>query len=220
VLGRPDDSLLDTYEPERIGFARRLVATTDQAFTAVTSSGPFARWIRLDVVPVLFPLVFRSRAVQRLLFRTVSQTNVNYRSSPLSEGRAGRIRGGDRLPWVRTGAESTEDNFAPLASCGWQVHVYGPAASGAREVSERRGFPLHVFAWDPRFARAGLRRKATYLVRPDGYLGLVDPQSRPATLNSYLDRHGILPGPGPSVARRMTSRESRPDVATPPARAG
>ena len=29
-------SLLDSYEPERIAFARRLVATTDQAFTGVT----------------------------------------------------------------------------------------------------------------------------------------------------------------------------------------
>src|SRR4029453_6691752 len=34
---RADASILDSYEPERIGFARRLVATTDQAFAGVTS---------------------------------------------------------------------------------------------------------------------------------------------------------------------------------------
>ena len=39
--GQAEASLLDSYEPERIAFARRLVATTDRAFTAVTSSG---RW--------------------------------------------------------------------------------------------------------------------------------------------------------------------------------
>jgi 2-polyprenyl-6-methoxyphenol hydroxylase-like FAD-dependent oxidoreductase len=33
--GRAKPSLLDSYEPERIAFARRLVATTDQAFTGV-----------------------------------------------------------------------------------------------------------------------------------------------------------------------------------------
>ena len=38
--GRANPSLLDSYEPERIAFARRLVATTDQAFTGVTSYGP------------------------------------------------------------------------------------------------------------------------------------------------------------------------------------
>ncbi len=37
--GRANASLLDSYEPERIAFARRLVATTDQAFTGVTSPG-------------------------------------------------------------------------------------------------------------------------------------------------------------------------------------
>jgi 2-polyprenyl-6-methoxyphenol hydroxylase-like FAD-dependent oxidoreductase len=31
--GRAEPALLDTYEPERIAFARRLVATTDRAFT-------------------------------------------------------------------------------------------------------------------------------------------------------------------------------------------
>ena len=38
VHGRAAASLLDTYEPERIAFARRLVATTDRAFTGVTST--------------------------------------------------------------------------------------------------------------------------------------------------------------------------------------
>ena len=38
--GRAAGSLLDSYEPERIAFARRLVATTDRAFTLVTSRGP------------------------------------------------------------------------------------------------------------------------------------------------------------------------------------
>ena len=43
LQGRAETPLLHTYEPERIAFARRLVATTDRAFTVVTSPGPFAR---------------------------------------------------------------------------------------------------------------------------------------------------------------------------------
>jgi 2-polyprenyl-6-methoxyphenol hydroxylase-like FAD-dependent oxidoreductase len=43
VHGRSHASLLDSYEPERIAFARRLVATTDRAFTGVTSDGAIAR---------------------------------------------------------------------------------------------------------------------------------------------------------------------------------
>ena len=36
VQGRAQAGLLDSYEPERIAFARRLVATTDRAFVAAT----------------------------------------------------------------------------------------------------------------------------------------------------------------------------------------
>src|SRR5262249_49474011 len=52
---RAGDPVLDTYEPERIAFARRLVATTDRAFTGVTSSTATARALRLHVVPRLLP---------------------------------------------------------------------------------------------------------------------------------------------------------------------
>ena len=99
--GRANASLLDSYEPERIAFARRLVATTDQAFTGVTSAGAIARRVRLHIVPLLIPLLFAFRAVRRFMFRTISQTAVNYRGSSLSEGRAGAVHGGDRLPWVK-----------------------------------------------------------------------------------------------------------------------
>ena len=95
-------AILDTYEPERIAFARRLVATTDQAFTGVSSSSVTARTLRLHLVPSLLPRLLTMQAVRRLAFRTISQTAINYRGSALSEGRAGRVHGGDRLPWYRS----------------------------------------------------------------------------------------------------------------------
>ena len=82
--------LLDSYEPERIAFARRLVATTDQAFTTVTSSTATARLMRLRIVPLILPLLFKFTAFRRIMFRTVSQTAVNYRGSSLSEGQRRR----------------------------------------------------------------------------------------------------------------------------------
>jgi 2-polyprenyl-6-methoxyphenol hydroxylase-like FAD-dependent oxidoreductase len=58
VGGRAHASILDSYEEERIGFARQLVATTDQAFVGVTSSGWMARLVRLRILPLLVPLLF------------------------------------------------------------------------------------------------------------------------------------------------------------------
>src|SRR5215475_4429205 len=66
---RVDDRILETYEPERIAFAQRLVATTDQAFTGVTSATAIARALRLHVVPSLLPTLLRLKMFRRLAFR-------------------------------------------------------------------------------------------------------------------------------------------------------
>src|SRR5882724_10686826 len=46
LAGRAPEGVLDTYEAERIGFARRLVATTDRVFSFATAQGRIARLIR------------------------------------------------------------------------------------------------------------------------------------------------------------------------------
>ena len=120
----------------------------------MTKQGPIARCVRTRLVPLIAPLLFRLAPVRRFLFRTVSQIGVNYRDSPLSEGAAGAVQGGDRLPWVETGPG--EDNFAPLTSLAWQVHVYGEPRPGLAEACAELRLPLHVFAWQPAMRRAGL----------------------------------------------------------------
>jgi 2-polyprenyl-6-methoxyphenol hydroxylase-like FAD-dependent oxidoreductase len=193
LQGNANNSLLETYEPERIGFARRLVATTDRAFTVVTRQGVVAQWVRTRLVPRLAPLLFRLASVRRFLFRTVSQIGVNYRNSVLSVGKAGAVRGGDRLPWVQT--EPGKDNFDSLVALTWQVHVYGKARRGLVDVCGELRLPLHQFAWQPAIRRAGLLRAALYLIRPDGYVALADPHADPRRLREYFGAGG----PGCSV---------------------
>jgi 2-polyprenyl-6-methoxyphenol hydroxylase-like FAD-dependent oxidoreductase len=182
-------TLLETYEPERIAFARRLVATTDRAFATVTDKGPIAWRVRTRFIPLVAPLLFRLPAVRRFLFRTVSQIGVNYRHSTLSEGMAGAIHGGDRLPWVRTGPN--EDNFALLTSLAWQVHVYGEPQPGLPETCAALGIPLHVLAWQPEMRRSGFVRGSLCLVRPDGYVALADRNGDPARLRQYVITCGL-----------------------------
>jgi 2-polyprenyl-6-methoxyphenol hydroxylase-like FAD-dependent oxidoreductase len=184
LKGGAAEDLLATYELERIAFARRLVATTDRAFTLITRQGVLARWVRTRLVPRILALLFRLARVRRFFFYTVSQIGVNYRHSPLSAGAAGTVRGGDRLPWVET--EPGRDNFVPLESLTWQVHIYGEPRRGLAEVCAGLQLPLHVFAWQPAMCRAGLRRAALYLVRPDGYVALADPHADPGRLRAHI----------------------------------
>ncbi|HKD53638.1 MAG TPA: FAD-dependent oxidoreductase [Steroidobacteraceae bacterium] len=183
LAGGATSALLDSYETERIAFARRLVATTDRAFTFVNADGRLARLVRTRVAPYVLSGATRLEPVRQFLFRTVSQITLNYREMPLSAGLAGGVHGGDRLPWVADGAT---DNHAPLSAMTWQVHVYGEATQGLRTACARHGLPLHVFASTPAHEAAGLRRNALYLLRPDSYVALADPAADPDTLVRYF----------------------------------
>ena len=192
LKGRADDAILETYCAERRAFAMRLVASTDRAFTFVTRDGALARFVRLHVVPWILPLAVRFDATQRLMFRTISQTSIQYRPSALSEGRVGSIHAGDRLPWVPPAAGAS-DNYAPLASMDWQVHVHGKPAATLAQACERHGIPIHAFAWREAAGRAGYEEDAAYLVRPDAYVGWAAAGQACDGLEEYLASHEVAP---------------------------
>jgi hypothetical protein len=84
------------------------------------------------------------------------------------------------LPSVKTSFDGfDDDNFKPLKSLNWQVHVYGDVGLEIRAICEQRRLPLHVFGWQRDMGRSGLQRDAVYLVRPDGYVAMVDREGRP-----------------------------------------
>ncbi|HEU5310453.1 MAG TPA: hypothetical protein VFV24_03270, partial [Candidatus Eisenbacteria bacterium] len=105
-------------------------------------------------------------------------------------GLAGRVQGGDRLPWIETAPG--QDNFSPLTSLKWQAHVYGEPRPDLEEACAEAGIELHRFAWQSRMGRAGLQKDALYLVRPDGHVALADPSADAAVLRRYLGERGIV----------------------------
>jgi 2-polyprenyl-6-methoxyphenol hydroxylase-like FAD-dependent oxidoreductase len=188
IAGRAPDKLLDSYEAERIGFARRLVATTDRVFSFATSDGRLADFLRTRVAPLLIPRVIAFEPVREFMFRTASQIMLNYRNGPLSRGAAGHVHGGDRLPWAPV---DCEDNFTALATLDWQVHVYGAAKAELAAWCAAQKLPLHVFEWRPGYEAAGLARDALYLLRPDTYVALADGAGTADVLERYFRDQGI-----------------------------
>lgn len=170
ISGQGAADLLDSYEPERIAFARSLVATTDRAFQVISDQGLTGRVFRTWIMPGLLPIVTRFDAGRHAMFRLLSQIRIAYPDSPLSAGKAGTVAGGDRLPWL-AGAK----NFAPLARLEWQVHAFGSVEASLAETIAALGLPAQVFPWTSEAEQAGFRRDAAYLVRPDGYIALAAP---------------------------------------------
>ncbi|MEK1886978.1 MAG: FAD-dependent monooxygenase [Phyllobacterium sp.] len=188
LMDQASPALLDTYETERRTFARKLVATTDKGFTLATAQGRVADFIRTRIVPLVVPTLFKFEAARDYMFGAVSQIVVAYHDSALSQGRAGDVTGGDRLPWA---AMPGDDNFATLQAIRWQVHVYGAASADLRNWCMRHGLLLNIFPWRQDYLGTGLARNAMYLLRPDTYVALAAYQQDPDALRCYFVDRGL-----------------------------
>jgi FAD binding domain len=188
LRGSATESLLDSYEPERISFARRLVATTDRVFTIATKRGPVAARVRRASFRSSRPHCFVCAWCAASC--SGSQLGVNYRASPLSAGTAGGIRGGDRLPWIQTAPH--EDNLAALTSLSWQVHVYGePAAPRGRSLCQPPA-SSPCLCVEVRNERVRLHALGA-LSRPvRGYIAVVDVDGDPEILGDYFMKRGLV----------------------------
>ncbi len=113
---------------------------------------------------------------------------MSYPNSPMSEGKAGEISAGDRLPYIAMGET---DNYASLRKIVWQLHIYGTATEEVRNWCDRHGVEWHVFPWQDAFEKKGFKQDSAYLIRPDGYIGLVVTERHAERLSAYVSRLGI-----------------------------
>lgn len=184
LQGEADEQILDSYETERIGFARTLVATTDRAFQIMVGKGINTKLAMEVVIPFFVPVLFHLPPARRKAFEMLSQTRIHYPDSLLSEGKAGHLHAGDRLPWV----EMSEDNYKPLQSMKWQIHVYGQAVPELAQFAVDNSIPLYEFNNRAAMKKAGIPLSSLFLVRPDGYIGFAQAVQNVEQLVTYLNK--------------------------------
>ena len=184
LQGRAADSVLDSYEHERITFAQKLVSTTDRIFETISGQSWTSEFVRTKLIPTVFPALSQLPIVRTAVFKTVSQIGIDYHDSPLSSGTVGHVRGGDRLPW-------TGSNYASLRAMDWRVHVYGDVAPGFATKARALGIAVDAFAFDDTAKNAGFAKDAAYLLRPDGYIGAAFDRQDHAELLAYANSIGL-----------------------------
>jgi hypothetical protein len=201
VKGQADAALLDSYEAERLPVAHRLLETTDSAFQRVVSDSRLAAIFRMHVIPRVAALAMSSRRVRKAAFRTLSQTGIRYRESPLSRTldvpRKQAPRAGDRFPWLKLtcapGAPA-EDLFKRLDDRRFNLIVIGQPAPASESFGLGDLLRVHAIPFGEEnaaaLAAASIAAPAYYLLRPDGHIGLAGTRVDAAQVSRWLrDAH-------------------------------
>lgn len=180
---RADEKLLDSYDAERLPVARRLLETTDRAFSIIVSDGWTSRVLRTRIVARIAAMAMRFSATRRLAFRTVSQVGIHYRSSPLSQTDGSTSRRspqpGDRFPWLQlkfSADTPKEDLYEKLDDTYFHLLVFGQPTAPAANSALNGLVRVHEIPSNPENSRqlveANIPERSYYLLRPDGHIGL------------------------------------------------
>ncbi|MBP2453432.1 FAD-dependent monooxygenase [Mycolicibacterium lutetiense] len=177
VHGQAAPEILDSYAVERSPVAHRLVKGTRRATRMTLLRNPIAAAARRH----LAPHITARPAVQRIVERALTQLDVSYR------GRTGgtndtRLAVGDRFPHISV-----------LDSSRFTLLHSGPEPLGLHAA-----IGPHAELIDVRHDTAQAGCAGLTLVRPDGYLALLDCSVR--ELRDYLGRTFTPPAAGEHTA--------------------
>jgi hypothetical protein len=173
LKGYSPPSLLDTYNEERLPFARWLLHFTDRAFTIMTSDNWFIAKFRKLFALRIAGFILTKNFIKPKVFKTVSQIGYNYRgmtlSSPPETKQKLTFQPGDRLPYV-------EENYysAFTGACYHLLHITDGPAINPVDAQARFPFPVKVIHDTvEKWKKFGVKSELYLLVRPDNYVSWI-----------------------------------------------
>jgi 2-polyprenyl-6-methoxyphenol hydroxylase-like FAD-dependent oxidoreductase len=223
VANQAEESLLDSYHDERWPIAQQLLNTTDRGFRMIVSDNWLMGLMRTEVLARIGAFAMGRKRIQRLAFRTISQTGIHYRDSALSAGHLQEEapQAGDRFPWLKLKWRADgpiEDTFQALDDTKFNLVVFGdadgaglpsrPAIEGSFRIPADL-LRVHVVPRDPandaELTRHKIQQPSFYLVRPDGYVGLCGDRFDAAAIEPYLTTQLRFRPPAPASFRGTAS---------------
>lgn len=176
LQGADRETLLNTYNEERLENAKNLLRTTDRMFQVVASDEWWLSLLRTNVVPPMASFILSLDSVRNLIFPTLSQIGINYRHSSLSSHRGDeyfRVKAGDRMPYVVLDGASIynwlrQPKFHLLAFLSDETESHGFEDYGGTLIDYYR-FPFN----DDVASIFGADRPFIVFLRPDNYIAFI-----------------------------------------------
>jgi 2-polyprenyl-6-methoxyphenol hydroxylase-like FAD-dependent oxidoreductase len=208
AMGLAGEALLDSYEAERMPFARSILNGTDRAFLLQATADRSAQRLKIFFTPLLFRIASMLPPIRKRAFWFVSQLWTSYRDSPAvaQSGPAGKgPQAGERAPYgfFATGQDAGRSVFEEVRGLDHHLLLFEGGRSDAALPDPARTredlqaligvyevpIRLHVVAPGNRslHARYGVDSPTLILVRPDGHIAYRGPADDLDALGSYLD---------------------------------
>jgi 2-polyprenyl-6-methoxyphenol hydroxylase-like FAD-dependent oxidoreductase len=202
VDGQAGNSLLDSYEAERLPVAEQVITFTNRLTKAGTLSG-----VPRQIRDMSIRMVSHVPAARQVMADNAEEVNINYRKSPIAVGRRPRhskVAAGEHLPHIadpelqkqlraacgpdnagHTVLTLAAEKVAPAAGPGHaQVLVTDcdtPVAGYGTVIADPKGIVVR---------RLGLKNGGRLVIRPDGYIGAVAPLHDMTTVADYFAKIG------------------------------
>lgn len=198
LRGGADESLLDTYNTERLGNAKRLLATTDRFFELGTHDDFLTGFIRTHIFPFVAEYALQLDFVKQTVFPLVSQIGINYQHSALSHHAGGaefKVKAGDRMPYFLIDEKSVFDR---LREPRFHFLVFSNEEINSGELFEEiekggRWIDCQRFSTTPPVAEIfGADKPFSLLLRPDNHIAFVSEHVSFDELKSYPFLKGVF----------------------------
>ncbi len=201
---RPE--ILLSYAEERMPVARRLLKTTDRAFTILISNNFLVKAFRKLLAKYLTGVLWKKQKFRKSFFKMVSQIGINYRNSKINLhlSKAENIKAGDRLPFINIFDEKKQQETDLHEWCnkpGFTFIALGNLKENdlfnlARWITQNYPQQLNFF-----YLPFSVKNKSVFdcfelkedqhkaiIVRPDMYIGYLNDTVHVDLIDQYLEQ--------------------------------
>jgi 2-polyprenyl-6-methoxyphenol hydroxylase-like FAD-dependent oxidoreductase len=191
IKGEADETLLETYNEERLANAKRLLETTDRMFELAAGSDWLMSFIRTTIFPPIAGFVASLEMVSKRIFPLISQIGINYRNDVLSQhtdDEPEHVRAGDRLPYFLVDGRSI---FDKLKTPKFHLLVFSnnDRADVCGDFERRFGHlaDCHIVPIDGRVSELFEKENEfCVFLRPDNHIAFISSEISPSNVAEYL----------------------------------
>ncbi len=188
IQNRAAPALLETYSAERLGISKGFARYADLVFRVLTSSNRGVRLFRSSVLrwffSLFFPLISKNKTFRLNFFRSISQININYRTSILSyhqlefPGFQDFPKSGDRFPYFKfVDPQKNGSIYNKLNPASLNLIVLSHSLPAELEkIADQFNINVLLIPNIPEtesiYTQLGIKKTGYYLIRPDMYIAL------------------------------------------------